>query len=205
MKSINYLAVLTFTTYASCVTFKQFDDRAKAARESSYEASIIKKSGEIVTGEILKHKNYDSYDPNLVRVIYRDNALTIDGKQYNDSNVVAFQDKKAYHKRFNNIFLIRLVKGKINLYYFDDTGYDKTYTFNSSGPTTVNSTSKRKSNFFFEKEENKIFPIGISDLKNAVKDNQEAFNKLNSYYPKDSYSKELNIEKLVSVIEIYNQ
>lgn len=159
----------------------------------------------MITGETLKHQNYDPYDANLVRVTNSDNAFTLDGKKYNDSDVVVFQDKKAFHKRFNNIYLIRLVKGKINLYYFDKTGYDKTYSFNNGGPTTVTSTNNRKSTYFFEKENNKIFPIGISDLKNAVKDNQQALNKLNSYYPKDSYSKELNIEKLVSVIEMYNQ
>ncbi len=205
MKSKFFLAFLICATYCSCVTFKQFDNRAKAARETNYEASIIKKNGTVITGETLKHKNYDPYDPNLVRVTNSDNALTIDGKKYNDSDVVVFQDKKAFHKRFNNIYLIRLVKGKINLYYFDNTGYDKTYTFHSSGPTTTTSTNNRKSTFFFEKEDNKIFPIGISDLKNAVKDNQKALTKLNSYYPKDSYAKELNIEKLVSVVETYNQ
>ena len=205
MKSKIYLAFLICTACSSCVTFKQFDNRAKAARETNYEASIIKKDGTVITGKTLKHKNYDAYDPNLVRVINSDNAFTMDGKKYNDSDVVVFQDKKAFHKRFNNIYLIRLVKGKINLYYFDTTGYDKTYTFNSSGPTTTTSTNNRKSTFFFEKEINKFFSIGISDLKNAVKDNQQAFGKLNSYYPKATYAKELNIEKLVSVVEIYNQ
>lgn len=205
MKSKHYVAFLVCAFFSSCVTFKQFDNRAKSARETSYETSIIRKDGKVITGETLKHKNHDPYDPNLVRVTNNDNALIIDGKKYNDSDVVVFQDKKAFHKRFGNIFLIRLVKGKINLYYFDDTGYDKTYTFYSGGPTTTTSTSNRKSTFFFEKENDKILPIGISDLKIAVKDNQQALSKLNSYYPKDSYKKELNIEKLVSVIETYNQ
>lgn len=205
MKSRFYLAFLVCVIYSSCVTFKQFDNRARFARETNYEASIIKKNGTVITGETLKHKNYDPYDPNLVRVINSDNALTIDGKSYNDSDVVVFQDKKAFHKRFKEVFLIRLVKGKINLYYFDNTGYDKKYTVNTSGPTTTTSTNNRKSTFFYEKENNKIIPIGISDLKNAVKDNELAFTKLNSYYPKDPYLKELSIEKLVSVLEIYNK
>jgi hypothetical protein len=204
MKPKHYFAFLIFLTYSSCVTFKQFDSRAKTARETGYEASIIKSDGEIITGKTLKHKNYDPYDGNLVRVINSDNAFIIDGKKYSDNDVIAFQDKKAFHKRLKDEFLIRLVKGKINLYYFDQTGYDKTYTF-SHGPTTVNSINKRRSSFYFEKEDNKILPIGIANLKNAVKDNQQAITKLNSYYPKDSYVKELNIEKLVSVIEIYNR
>jgi hypothetical protein len=205
MKPTHYFLFLLCLTFSSCVTFKQFDNRAKSARETSYEASIVKKDGKIISGEVLKHKNHDPYDANLVRVINSENAFTIDGQNYHDSNVVAFQDKKAYHKRFNNIFLVRLVKGKINLYYFDNTGYDKTTTFNSGGPTTINSTSTRKSAFFFEKEKDKILPIGISELKKAVEDNQKVLNKLTSYYPKDSYSKELNIEKLVSVVEAYNE
>ncbi len=204
MQPKHYCFLLICITCSSCVTFKQFDNRAKASREDFYAASIIKKDGTTITGQTLKHKNYDPYDPNLVRVTNNDNALTLDGKKYNDSNVVAFQDKKAFHKRFNNVYLIRLVKGKINLYYFDNTGYDKTYTY-SGGGTSINSTNNRKSTFFFEKEKDKIFTIGISELKNAVKDNAQVLKKLNSYYPKDAYSKELNIEKLVSVIEAYNQ
>jgi hypothetical protein len=205
MQTKFYYTLLVTITFSSCVTFKQFDNRAKSARESTYEASIIKKDGTIYKGQTLKHKNKDPYDPNLVRIINSDNALTLDSKKYNDSDVVVFQDSKAFHKRFNNVFLIRLVKGKINLYYFDNTGYDKTYTFNSSGPTTTNSVNTRKSTFYFEKENSKIFPIGISELKNAVSDNQQVLKKLNSFYPKDSYAKELNIEKLVSVVEDYNK
>jgi hypothetical protein len=199
----NYL-LLIIVIFSSCVTSKQFDKKAKTARESNYEASIIKKDGTIYTGKTLKHKDYDSFDHNLVRVIRKDNALTLDSKKYNDSDVVAFQDKKAFHKRFNNLYLIRLVKGKINLYYFDNTGYTKTYTF-SNGPTGINSSSNRRSTFFFEMEKDKILPIGIAELKKAVQDNPEALKKLNSYYPKNSYARELNIEKLVSVVRIYNK
>jgi hypothetical protein len=204
MQTKLYYLLLIVVTFSSCVTFKQFDKKAKAARESTYEASIIKNDGTIFTGKTLKHKNYDSYDHNLVRVINKENALTLDSKKYNDSNVVAFQDNKAFHKRFNDLYLIRLVKGKMNLYYFDNTGYTKTYGF-TNGPTRINSSSNRRSTFFFEKENDKIFPIGIAELKNAVQDNPAALKKLNSYYPKNSYSKELNIEKLVSVVRTYNE
>ena len=199
-----YLAFLICVAFSSCVTFKQFDKRAKASRETNYDASIVKKDGTVITGKSFKHKNYDSYDHNLVRVINKDNAFTMDGKKYNDSDVVAFQDSKAFHKRYNNLYLIRLVKGKMNLYYFDNTGYTKTYTY-SNGPTSINSSSNRRSTFFFEKDDNKIYPIGIRDFKEAVKDNPKALAKLNSYYPKDNYAKELNIEKLVSVVKMYNQ
>lgn len=204
MQTKPYYLLLIIISFSSCVTTKQYDKRAKTARESNYDAFIIKKDGTMFTGKTLKHKNYDPYDHSLVRVINKDNALTLDAKKYNDSDVVAFQDKKAFRQRFNNLYLIRLVKGKINLYYFDNTGYTKTYTY-SNGPTTINSSSNRRSTFFFEKENNKILPIGIAELKNAVKDNPEALKKLNSYYPKDSYSRELNIEKLVSVVKTYNQ
>lgn len=204
MKTRFLLSFLVFAGLSSCVTFKQFDNKAKSAREQNYEASIITNDGTMITGKTLKHKNYDSYDPNLVRVINRDNALSLDGKNYNDSNVVIFQDKKAFRKRYNNVFLIRLVKGKINLYYFDETGYSKTTTF-TNGPTRTSSTNNRRTTFFFEKENNNISPIGIKELRNAVKDNPTALNKLNSYYPKDSYLRELNIEKLVSVVRTYNE
>ena len=204
MRLTNFVPLLLCLTYSSCVTFKQYDSKAKNSRDSNYEAFIVKKDGKIIGGEVLKHRNYDSYDGNLVRVINKDNAFTIDGKNYNDKDVVVFQDKKAYHKRYENLFLIRLVKGKINLYYFDNTGYSKTYTY-SNGPTTVNSINNRKSTFYFEKEKGEIIPIGISELKEAIKKNEAALNKLNKYYPKDNYSKELNIEKIVSVINLYNE
>lgn len=204
MQTKHFYLLLIILSFPSCVTFKQFDKKAETARESTYDASIIKKDGTVYTGKTLKHRNYDSYDHNLVRVINKDNALTLDAKKYNDSDVVAFQDKKAFHKRFNDLYLIRLVKGKMNLYYFDNTGYTKTYTF-SNGPTRMNSSGNRRSDFFFEKGDNKILPIGIAELKNAVKDNPEVLKKLNSYYPKDSYAKELNIEKLVAVVRAYNK
>ncbi|WP_415060807.1 hypothetical protein [Flavobacterium sp.] len=204
MKTKLFLSLIAFAGISSCVTFKQFDSKAKTARETNYEASIIKKDGTIITGQTLKHKNYDPYDPNLVRVINSDKALTLDGKNYNDSNVIIFQDKKAFRKRYNDVFLIRLVRGKINLYYFDQTGYTKTYTY-SSGPTKTNSVNNRTTTFFFEKNNDNILPIGIKELRNAIKDNAAALNLLNSYYPKDSYKKELNIEKLVSVVKKYNE
>jgi hypothetical protein len=189
--------------YSSCVTFKQFDSKAEAAREPSYEAAIVTRDGSIITGRTLKHKNYDSYDHNLVRVINKNDAFTLDGKKCSDTNVVTFQDKKAFHKRFNDLYLIRLVKGKINLYNFDNTGYTKVYSF-SNGPTSSQSYNNRKSTFYFEKD-GQIVTIGIGELKAAVKDNTQALQKLTAYYSKDSYSKELDIEKLTTVINIYNQ
>lgn len=200
-----YVALLIFIAFSSCVTFKQFDDRAKASRETTYEASIIKNNGTVYTGEQLKHKNYDPYDANLVRVTYKDNALMLDSKKYNDSDVVAFQDTKAFHKRFNNIYLIRLVKGKMNLYYFDATGYDKTFSPQQNGSTNITKTNDRRSTYFFDKNGGKINPIGLAELKDTIKDNPQALKKLNASYPKDSYAKELNIEKLVSVVELYNK
>ncbi|MFS8082222.1 MAG: hypothetical protein ACMG51_02120 [Ginsengibacter sp.] len=205
MKAKYYLASLIFLGFYSCTSFKAFDDRAKAARKSTHEDLIIKENGVIITGLNLRHKNHDPNDRNLVRVTNSDDALSMNGIKYNDRDVIAFQDRKAFHKRFNNIYLIRLVKGKINLYYFDQTGYVNTYIIHPSEPSTITSTFERKSYFFFEKEDNEIYIIGISNLKNALKDDQQALDKLNSYYPKNFYSKELNIEKLVSVIEIYNQ
>ena len=47
-----YLAFLICVAFSSCVTFKQFDKRAKASREINYDASIIKKDGTVITGEI---------------------------------------------------------------------------------------------------------------------------------------------------------
>ena len=205
MQTKIYVALFLFTAFSSCVTFKQFDDRAKASREMTYEASIIKNNGTVYTGEQLKHKNYDPYDANLVRVTYKDNALTLDSKKYNDSDVVAFQDTKAFHKRFNNIYLIRLVKGKMNLYYFDATGYDKTFSSQQNGPTNITRKNERRSTYFFDKNGGKINPIGLTELKEAIKDKPQALKKLNASYPKDSYAKELNVEKLVSVVELYNK
>ncbi len=139
-----------------------------------------------------------------MRVINKNDAFTLDGKQYNDSDIVAFQDKHAYHKRHQDQYLNRLVKGRINLYYFDKTSYKKTYTY-TSGPTKINSASTRVSYFYFDKDNGDISIIGIPELRNAVKDKPEILSKLNAYYPKDTYAKELDIEKLVAVVEGYNK
>lgn len=200
-----FYLLLVMVTWSSCVTFKQFDNRAKANRESEYEAAIIKKDGTIITGKELKHKMTNSNDPFLFNVTNRDNAITLDNKNYNDSDVVAFQNKRAFHKRYKNAFLIRLLKGKINLYYFDNISINKTYTYQTFGPTEVTKFKDRKSTFFFEKEKDKIVEIGIVPLRQALSDNPKALEKFKSYYPKDYYSKELDIEKLVSVFELYNQ
>jgi hypothetical protein len=192
MKLKNCLPLSILLICCSCVTFKQYDSKAKESRDSNYEAFIVKKDGEIISGQSLKHRSYDAYDPYLVRVINKDDAFKIDGKKYNDSDVVVFQDKNAYHKRFNNLYLVRLVTGKMNLYYFDTTGYTKTYTYSAPGPANIKSTNNRKSSFFFEKEKDKIVLIGISEFKEAVGDNPEALEKLNKYYPKETYFKELN-------------
>lgn len=45
---------------SSCVTFKQFDNRARDAKEPSYPVSLIKKDGTVYSGQELKHKNFDS-------------------------------------------------------------------------------------------------------------------------------------------------
>jgi hypothetical protein len=198
------LLLALFFASASCVTFKQFDDKARASREPGYEACIITKDGNVITGQTFKHRNYDPYDYNLVRVTNQSNAFTMDGKSYSDQDVVAFQDKKAFHKRFQDLFLILLAKGKINLYYFDKTGYDRTYN-PSAGPGNIQRTNTRTTTYFFEKEKDKIIPIGLNELKEAVKDNPNALNKLRSYYPKESHSGELNVDKLAAVIEMYNQ
>ena len=186
------MLVLISLFLCSCVTFKQYDNKAKEAKDSNYEAYILKDDGTIISGKSLKHRDYDTYDHNLVRLTNKDNAFTLDGTKYTDKNVLVFQDKKAYHKYFSGMFLIRLVKGNINLYYFDQTGYNM-------------GRNVRKSFFYFEKAVDRITPIGIKELREAVKDNAAALAKLNGYYPKDHYAKELSIEKLVSVIKIYNQ
>jgi hypothetical protein len=92
-----YYLLLATLVWSSCVTFKQFDNRAKANRESGYEAAIIKRDSTIITGKELKHKMTNSYDPFLFNVMNRDNAISLDNKNFNDSDVVAFQNKRAFH------------------------------------------------------------------------------------------------------------
>jgi hypothetical protein len=200
----SYLSILICVTLFSCVTFKEYDDRAKDARETNYASFVQTEDGKIISGKTLKHKNYDPYDHNLVRVTGSSKAFSIDGIKHSDADVVAFQDSKAYHKRFHDLYLIRLVKGKINLYYFDVTGFDKNYTY-SNGPTTVQKTNNRRTTFFFEKGDSGITKIGLKELREAVKDNRAALAKLNNAYSKDDYARELNIEKLVAVVQAYNK
>jgi hypothetical protein len=42
-------------------------------------------------------------------------------------------------------------------------------------------------------------------LREAVKDNANALNQLNDSFPKDHYVKNLNVDKLTAVINLYNQ
>lgn len=203
-KSAAFLLLLTLCGTISCVTFKQFDDKAKSAREPGYSAALIKEDGTVITGSALKHRNYDPYDHNLVRVTKDPRAFRLDGKDYSDTDMVGFQDGKAFHKRFNGLYLIRLIHGKINLYYFDNTGYNKTYTF-SNGPTSIQSNSARSTSYFFDKDNGGISGIGLATLREAVKDDPAALQKLQSLYPRDNVKGELNLEKLTTVVRLYNQ
>jgi len=195
MKQTLYLLFVTSLCAASCVTFKQFDDKAKSARETSYEAAIIKEDGTVTRGNSLKHRNYDPYDHNLVRVTGSEKAFTIDGSTYSDKDVVCFQDRKAFHKRFNGAYLIRLVKGRMNLYYFDNTANYKNISYSATRTTA----------YFFEKENGVIMPIGLASLREAVKDNPAALAKLQAAYPHDKVTGELNVEKIAGVFYTYNQ
>lgn len=198
MKFKYYLPLAVCFAWCSCVTFAQYDKKALASKEPGNEEFITYKDGRTVSGKKLKHRNYDPFDGHLVRVTNKDNAFNIDGKNYNDSLVVAFQDAKAFHKSDGGRFLIRLVSGKMNLYYFDDIRME--YTAGVSGYHT-----KRTSTYFFEKEKDQIVQIGLAGLRDAVKDNRKALNRLSENYPKDNYKRELNIEKLVEVVRLYNQ
>lgn len=189
MKKLLYIILLT-PFFPACVTFKQFDDKAKDARDAGREAFIERANGEVVAGKTLTHKNHHGYDASLVRQTNNKNAFKIDGVGYNDSDVVVFQDQHAYHKRWKDIYLIRLVKGKIDLYYFDDM------TPGGQGRTT---------NFFFQKGNEPISGVGVGVLRAAVKDNPQALKKLNGYYPKDRYMNQLNVEKLTDVVKTYDQ
>jgi hypothetical protein len=192
--------------WTSCTTYKQFDNRAKASRESSYETAIIKRDGTIVTGQTLKHKITNKSEPYLFSVLNTDNAISLDNKNYNDTDVVFFQDQNAFYKQYENVFLIRLLKGKINLYYFDIKKLYNHHMSAASGQFLGSSSqSTIKSIFFLEKGKYGITEIDITELRKAVSDNPKALDKLNSYYPKSFYTRQLDIEKIVSVIELYNQ
>lgn len=206
MKPTFCYLVLVSIIWSSCTTYKQFDNRAKASRESSFETAIIKKDGTIVTGQTLKHMITNKSEPYLFSVLNTDNAISLDNKNYNDTDVVFFQDKNAFHKQYENVFLIRLLKGKISLYYFDIKKLYNYTTRTASGQfLSSTSGSTMKSIFFLEKGKDGITEIGITELRKAVSDNPKALDKLNSYYPKSSYTRQLDIEKIVSVIELYNQ
>jgi hypothetical protein len=200
-----FYTILIAFGFTSCVTFKQYDNRAKAAKEDNYTVAIIKNDGTVVKGESLKCKNIHPQEPNLAFVTEKNNAFQLDDQKYSDKDIVAFQDKRGFHKRLDGRYLMRLFKGKMNLYYFDNISSSKNTTFKSSGGIDTKTDRTRKSIFYFEKEKDVLVQIGISELKNALKDNDAALAKLNSYYPKDNYRKELDIEKLITVFNLYNK
>ena len=178
MKMIHCIIIFTALSLYSCITYKQTDRQALSAKEPG-DVLIVMNDGRVIPGTDLK-------------VLFNDrkpkNEIILDGKTYSVNDVIAYQTKDTYLRRTPYGYLKRLVRGNMNLYYREDV-----------------ISSNNINTFFFDKPGQTATQIGIHQLRDAVKDNEAALALLNRYYPRTEYIRQLNMDKLVAIVKMYNK
>jgi hypothetical protein len=178
------LAVL----FNSCVTFKMYDRETAKMRLPEYDALVIKTNGEKISG----NKISNVYD----KKVFKEFVFKIDGNTIPESQVIAYQDKKAFFRKYNNQWAKSLRKGKINLFYFDT--YVSSNSRDSRGYTD---------HYVFEKNNNGLKECSKSEISEMLIDNSEAYNKFNQEFKKTNgyIIRQMKLAEILSIIDIYNQ
>lgn len=186
-------------TISSCTTFKQFDSLTQNMRVQGHNSFVVKNNGDTLFGDKISGpsgsgKSYEAH-------YKRKGFISLDGKDYNINDVQSFQDNYAlYYKMaeknvvagYNIIFVKLLKKGKINLY--------------SNGDRIHN--EKLIDIFCFQKGNQLIKELSKEEIVDILSDNQAALNKFNDYFhPERTHInvKQLEVNKLMEVIDIYNR
>ncbi len=183
----------------SCTTFKQLDRVTQNMRVQGHNSFVVKNNGDTLFGNKLNGpsgtgKSYEAH-------YKRKQFISLDGNEYNVNDIQSFQDNYAlYHKMMDKsilgdditLFVKLLKKGKINLY----------------------SNGDRKHNdqvvdiFCFQKGNQPIKELSKDEIVSILSDNREALSKFNQYFHperKHVNVKQLELNKIMEVIEIYNR
>ena len=166
---------------------------AAAATEKDKENFIELNDGSIVEG--------DFENDNLSKLITIGNkrGVTINGKRYLFSEMKAIQRKDKYYRRdVYNSFVFRIVKGRINVYRFESSGYG----VDSRG----NMSSYDYSQPYLQKgDKEPVVAFEVKVLENMLADYQPAMEALNNYKALSKKQKRFRGDNdLNNIIFMYN-
>ncbi|MEI9954827.1 MAG: hypothetical protein WDM90_00585 [Ferruginibacter sp.] len=132
----------------------------------------------VITNDGVKHSGTKIKFP--PRYFQTSEYIEIDGTRYNNkkkSDILAYQTESEYRVYMPglNEHILRIRKGKINLYYY----YNYDHTPNADGRMSVTSFLR----FIIEKQKNLLQYISYDILENAFSDNAAVLQKYHELYP----------------------
>ena len=181
----------------ACVTSKTYTSQEKKMRYNDNKVFVEKNDGTKLTGNKLKLP---------VNWMGRSKGMFLDNNEINAEDIVAYQDSKAYHRKFGEVWVKQLKRGKINLYYYETVVNSAPYY---NGTKMVNGSSKSTQHFVFQKENGEMIESNKVQISDLLKDNAVAYQKFNEEFRPDLhlFPKQLQNKpgKLFEIIDIYNQ
>lgn len=189
---------LSMLILISCVTTKTYTDEEKRMRMGDGKSLVVMKDGTQIAGDRLTFHSGKKGG----------NFAKIDNQEINVQDISAYQTKKAYYVRFgsddNFVWVKQLKRGKINLYYYDETFH--TSSIYGSGPAVSNRTD---THFIFQKGSGQLVELSIERIADMLKDNRKAY----AYFSQQFGSKDKKVfpkqlqnhpKVLFQAIDLYN-
>lgn len=198
MRKLTNIFVLIFAfTFGSCITTKTYSTEEKKMRYPAKGTYILTTGGQTITGKRVSLPSAFTIDKSYIK---------LDGKKYNDSDLIAYQDNDAYYKRFRgsngSVWVKQLKRGAINLYDYQTTP-DARY----QGGTNT----QYHDHFVFEKESAGILmaELSLPDIASLLKDNKKAYETFVARFGSDDKKflpKQLDKhpEVIMEAVDIYN-
>jgi hypothetical protein len=194
--SVSAVAIFTMLALA-CVTSKTYTSQEKQMRYNDNKVFVERKDGTKLTGNKLKLP---------VNWMGKSKGMFLDNNEINGDDIVAYQDAKAYHRKFEGIWVKQLKRGRINLYYYETVMNSAPYY---DGTKMVNGSSKTTQHFVFQKGNDAMIEANKTQISDLLKDNPTAYAKFNEEFRPDLhlFPKQLQNKpgKLFEIIDIYNQ
>ena len=180
---------------SSCVMTKTYTTEEKKMRldKGGEKVFVVKTNGEKIIGKKLSQPSAWSAHSTWIKV---------DNEKIGNADIIAFQDKEAYHVKFGNkerwTWVKQLKRGKINLYHYEVSG-------NKTGYNSVVLGER----FVFQKGSERLLESNISEIADMLKDNKRAYSIFTAQFgSKDKNILPKQLEKhpkaLFEAIDAYN-
>lgn len=192
MKIINVLFIATVFLLLSCATTGSLPtltgDIARSVDNTKNEFVKLN-DGTIVEGDIGKMS--------LGRIFFvKSGAVIINEKKYTQGEVVAVQkDNQYYRKAVRNDFVLRIVKGKLNVYRKYNNGQG------------VEGRAIEWYTYYLQKgDKEKIVDFDLHTLQKLISDNSKAVGEYEKYKSLNRKEKRFKGDNyLNNIIRVYNQ